>query len=586
MKKNIVLIGASNSRVPGGLQAGLDQDNVNLVNLSLGSTSSLHKLYSLKRDCNKEVISKADLIIIEANIVDTHILFASKLNVILRNIQFLYNELASLNNKILILNLFERRNIKKNLEAYKINNLHRYNVNKYGFNIIDIDEYIKKNYLSDFFLSPDPNHMLSSIMYQLGKNIIDNIDNFYYSYDNKEKTGEVFQIITLEDFIGKCHKNTVRDLIYKEKVCRIEKDTVLKIPNKFNNYRILGIHTFNNSISEYVKNINNHHHNKLQHSYSSLLIEHPNSRLVKAFWGYNIFEDIIEDFVIKNDTTVKLNTKYTHSEASCQVRIFNDYLNTLDYNNLISIFTMNVSCKIEFIDNKELENYIAINNKCNFSHLIPDLRLIKESIEEYNLKMKFGRISPLEIKNQELSQEKERLFQEYKEYKQQTLIQIDKLNHIVTSLPIKKQQLEISNLEQDLINKKLQTKQLSKKLGIKMNDFMPKITMISPVSAKARIQNQLSYKLGQAMIVNSKSILGYIRMPFVLSYIKDKYKQEQKIYQEKIKKVPSLKLPPLEDYPDYQEALKEKECLTYKLGQALIQANKTWYGGGVYQTAI
>ncbi|EFD8043341.1 hypothetical protein HG401_001588, partial [Campylobacter jejuni] len=93
-------------------------------------------------------------------------------------------------------------------------------------------------------------------------------------------------------------------------------------------------------------------------------------------------------------------------------------------------------------------------------------------------------------------------------------------------------------------------------------------------------QNQLSYKLGQAMIVNSKSILGYIRMPFVLSYIKDKHNQEQKVYQEKIKKDPSLKLPPLESYPDYKEALKEKECFTYKLGQALIKANKTWYKGG------
>ncbi|OOX91413.1 hypothetical protein BOP97_03180 [Campylobacter coli] len=78
-------------------------------------------------------------------------------------------------------------------------------------------------------------------------------------------------------------------------------------------------------------------------------------------------------------------------------------------------------------------------------------------------------------------------------------------------------------------------------------------------TAKQRIQNQLSYKLGQAMITNSKSLLGYIRMPFVLSYIKDKHKQEQKIYQEKIKKDPSLKLPPLEDYPDYKEAIKEKK---------------------------
>ncbi|WP_261797980.1 hypothetical protein [Campylobacter volucris] len=99
-------------------------------------------------------------------------------------------------------------------------------------------------------------------------------------------------------------------------------------------------------------------------------------------------------------------------------------------------------------------------------------------------------------------------------------------------------------------------------------------------AAKARIQNQLSYKLGQAMIINSKSLFGYIKMPFVLSYIKDKHNQEQKIYKEKIKKDPSLKLPPLENYPDYQEALKEKECLTYKLGQALIKANKTWYKGG------
>ncbi|MBX2078388.1 sugar transferase, partial [Campylobacter peloridis] len=77
------------------------------------------------------------------------------------------------------------------------------------------------------------------------------------------------------------------------------------------------------------------------------------------------------------------------------------------------------------------------------------------------------------------------------------------------------------------------------------------------------------------MIVNSKSMLGYIRMPFVLSYIKDKHKQEQKNYQEKIKKDSSLALPPLEDYPDYKEALKLKNHLSYKLGQALIQANKT-----------
>lgn len=72
-------------------------------------------------------------------------------------------------------------------------------------------------------------------------------------------------------------------------------------------------------------------------------------------------------------------------------------------------------------------------------------------------------------------------------------------------------------------------------------------------------------------------------MPYVLSYIKDKHKLQQKIYEEIIKKDPSLKLPRLESYADYQEALKFKEHLSYKLGKALIRASNNWYGGGVYQ---
>ncbi|XGX74784.1 hypothetical protein DSV84_00960 [Campylobacter coli] len=100
------------------------------------------------------------------------------------------------------------------------------------------------------------------------------------------------------------------------------------------------------------------------------------------------------------------------------------------------------------------------------------------------------------------------------------------------------------------------------------------------ISAKQRIQNHLSYKLGSALIENSKSILGYIRMPFVLSYIRDKHKKDQLAYEAKMKKNPKLTLPPLTSYLDYKEALKEKECFTYKLGEAFIKAYKAWYKGG------
>ncbi|EGD0208607.1 TPA: glycosyltransferase family 2 protein, partial [Campylobacter jejuni] len=101
--------------------------------------------------------------------------------------------------------------------------------------------------------------------------------------------------------------------------------------------------------------------------------------------------------------------------------------------------------------------------------------------------------------------------------------------------------------------------------------------------AKARIQNQLSYKLGQALILNSKSVLGYLSLPFIILSIVISHKQEQKAYKFKVKKNPNLALPPLETYPDYNEALQYKNHLSYKLGKILIKAFKTWYKGGLFK---
>ncbi|EMC5257278.1 hypothetical protein VIZ46_001680 [Campylobacter coli] len=152
------------------------------------------------------------------------------------------------------------------------------------------------------------------------------------------------------------------------------------------------------------------------------------------------------------------------------------------------------------------------------------------------------------------------------------LIQISNLNNTIKEKDniINSNINHINQLQSNIQERSTQLNQIQSKLF-----FQTKYG-----TAKIRIQNQLSYKLGQAMIVNSKSFLGYLIMPMALLSIMISHKQEQKIYQEKIKKNPSLKLPPLESYPDYKEALKEKECLTYKLGEALIKANKTWYKGG------
>ncbi|HEF9672410.1 TPA: glycosyltransferase [Campylobacter coli] len=181
--------------------------------------------------------------------------------------------------------------------------------------------------------------------------------------------------------------------------------------------------------------------------------------------------------------------------------------------------------------------------------------------------------------------------------------QTSQIQNLNNTLNTKTQELtskttQIKELNQVVANQTSQIQNLNNTLNTKTQELTSKTTQINSLqttlknkdsllsfqsqhgTAKQRIQNQLSYKLGQTMIVNSKNIFGILFMPVYIISTLLSHKQEQKIYQEKIKKDPSLKLPPLENYPDYKEALKFKNHLSYKLGQALIKANKTWYKGG------
>ncbi|WP_161565435.1 class I SAM-dependent methyltransferase [Campylobacter jejuni] len=139
----------------------------------------------------------------------------------------------------------------------------------------------------------------------------------------------------------------------------------------------------------------------------------------------------------------------------------------------------------------------------------------------------------------------------------------------------KEKKLLLENEKVKLQNRNLQEQILIQDSDIKNLTFYKEFGRV-----KARIQNQLSYKLGQILIMNSKSVLGYLSLPFIILSIVISHKQEQKAYKFKVKKNPNLALPPLETYPDYNEALKEKECFTYKLGEAFIKASKNWYKGG------
>ncbi len=97
--------------------------------------------------------------------------------------------------------------------------------------------------------------------------------------------------------------------------------------------------------------------------------------------------------------------------------------------------------------------------------------------------------------------------------------------------------------------------------------------------AANRVKNHLAYKLGSCLILNSKSFLGYIRMPYALSYLKAQHKMEQEKYQKTLQKIPP---PSFLNWNPMQitRKLKRKQCFTYKLGEMLIEADKNWYKGG------
>ncbi|EPE0634914.1 hypothetical protein ACSFWR_001502 [Campylobacter coli] len=126
------------------------------------------------------------------------------------------------------------------------------------------------------------------------------------------------------------------------------------------------------------------------------------------------------------------------------------------------------------------------------------------------------------------------------------------------------------------LNHKLDTE--SQKISHAIKKIQEKPLLLG---APSRIKNHLAYRLGQIAVTNSKTIGGYFRLPFSLIKEYKQYNQEQKNYQMIIKLNPTLALPKLQDYNDYQEAVKIKKYFSYRLGEAIIQANNTWYGGGI-----
>ncbi len=88
------------------------------------------------------------------------------------------------------------------------------------------------------------------------------------------------------------------------------------------------------------------------------------------------------------------------------------------------------------------------------------------------------------------------------------------------------------------------------------------------------VHDDLEYKLGEAMMQYSNNIFDSLKLPFILSYIIHKHLKDKEFKKQSIN---------LESYPDYREALKEKDGLIYKIGERYINQNNNGGGGGQTQ---
>lgn len=101
--------------------------------------------------------------------------------------------------------------------------------------------------------------------------------------------------------------------------------------------------------------------------------------------------------------------------------------------------------------------------------------------------------------------------------------------------------------------------------------------------AVERVKNSLSYKLGRITIDYDKKNINILFIILEWWKLKKNHKKNQDFHKQLIEVRPDLKLPPLKNYEDYNEALACKHHLSFKIGQAIIEADKNKFGFGYFK---
>ncbi|EAI8250803.1 hypothetical protein CUC32_08335, partial [Campylobacter jejuni] len=297
---------------------------------------------------------------------------------IIKYINYLYEQLYLLKKKILVLLLFDLKciNDNKNKSANFITEIHKQLSLFYDFNLIDLHQKMIDTKCFKFYTtSIEPYHLLATIMYQLGKNISENLN--YFKFSERKlifETNAIFKVLSLSNPCLKAYKV----LIYNDKYVEILDKDLISFPKPYIDYKILGVHAFlptkKGVLSSYQSMCEN---------YFSMVFKNSKKEIVKSFRCDNNFDWLYDDFVIDNDTIVMYNKdNLPITEISYETTIIHNLSNTSDK---VSI--------VNFLLVKDDPNFIQIKNNFSqykytkdFSYLIPPIEMYRDIIEEYTLK--------------------------------------------------------------------------------------------------------------------------------------------------------------------------------------------------------
>ncbi|MBS4423596.1 SGNH/GDSL hydrolase family protein [Campylobacter vulpis] len=369
---------------------------VEFHNFALGGSRSSQKIYALI--ANEKVIKEADLVIIETNLNEyDNFVYDLRFDILQRDFEILCKMLANLNKPILFILL----PLYVNNDKFKItNNFNLLQIKKYNFHFIDMQRYYDENNLNEFFATNDLFHQISPIMRLLGQNIALNLGKIGRCNLKCNYSVPKFLAVTLQDLfenINQLEKSVKSNSLFTEELYRLEGKIKLKFKKEFKNYTLVAFSVWNDD-------------NSLG-TFSSAIWTNKKTKIIKyCLSSFLMMYNLIENFVIDEESFLYFNANnQKQSENNLWIFLKDDCRNTLDCmqlaNQILLVkpdenFTMDTHYDFQTLANLEVQ----IDEKYNFSHLIPDVVLFKEIIEEYNARMDPVKIAPFqaEIKNLKL----------------------------------------------------------------------------------------------------------------------------------------------------------------------------------------